>query len=346
MYDQIPPWAAPPYFPTPAPQSGGKCEGNACLSSIENSAGNADKNTKELQQQMAALAQMLQAFFQVLDTSLLITINNKLGPQIQGGISGKLLTIESLISGVGNVVNQIQDKLGKVARWLHLDRVLNVLTFATTVHNATMLSRDLGATLMSTISNMLAAVGIKDDQGNPLDISSIVGNTVESLIKGIIGANNYTALSAAWTRASRIYQASANLLNNIQSLRWSVTSALETIGGWNAKIGNALKRFGVVGDSAYPFMNPNPNFDNKYMRGLETVENAVSQVDQVASEVLSAQESVTEIIKQKDELSNLLTKGTEKPGVENEQQKQKSDAAKTASTSPDINPVDFIKPSN
>jgi hypothetical protein len=123
-----------------------------------------------------------------------------------------------------------------------------------------------------------------------------------------------------------------------------VTSALETIGGWNAKIGNALKRYGVLGDKAYPWMNPSPNFDNKFMRGLETVENAVSQIDAVASEVLSAQESVTEIIRQKGELEEAIKSGTEKPGVDNDQQKAKDDAAKAASQSPDINPIDTVKP--
>jgi hypothetical protein len=346
LYDQIPPWAAPPYFPSEAPTSGGKCEGNACLGSIENASQGAEKQAKDNAALLAAILQALQVIMQMLDLSLLVTINNKLGPQISGGISGKLLTIEGLVNGVRNVVNQVQEKLGKVAKWLQLDRALNWLILATTLHNAVMLARGIGDTVMSVVSNVLAAVGIKDDEGNALDIADIVGDTVEGLIKKMIGTENYTNLSATWKKASRIYQASANLLNNIQSLRYSITSALETIGGWNAKIGNALKRFGVVGDSAYPWMNPNPDFDNKYMRGLETVQNAVSSVDQIASDVLSAQESVNEIVKQKDELQKLLTEGTEKPSVQNQQQQQKSDASKTASASPDINSVDFIKPSN
>jgi uncharacterized FlaG/YvyC family protein len=346
VYDPISPFDPPQYFPTPKPPSGGKCEGNACLAGIEDSSSQAQQASQQGLDKLTKLIEQMQPLLQVLDTALLLKIDAKLGPQIQGGISGKLNAIESLMSTVGNTVSQIQEKLVKVAKWLHLDRALNLLTFATTVHNATMLARGLGDTLLSVISNVLAAVGIKDEEGSPLEIGQIVGNTVENLIKGMIGAENYTSLSAAWKRANRIYQASANILNNIQSLRYSITSALETIGGWNAKIGNALKRFGVVGDSAYPWMNPNPNFDNKFMRGLETVQNTVESVDQVASEVLSAQESVNEIVRQKGELETLLTEGTEKPSVQNQQQQQKSEASKTASTSPDINSVDFIKPSN
>jgi hypothetical protein len=53
---------------------------------------------------------------------------------------------------------------------------------------------------------------------------------------------------------------------------------------------------------------------------------------------------VTEIIRQKGELEEAIKSGTEKPGVDNDQQKAKDDAAKAASQSPDINPIDTVKP--
>jgi hypothetical protein len=338
------PYQPPPYFPTSPPPPAGKCEGNACLSGIEQASTAAQQAAQQGLDKLNKLIERLQPLLQVLDTSLLVIINEKLGPQIPGGISSKLLAMEKVLNSVRTVASQIFRKLNLVAQWLHLDRALNLLTFATTVHNAAMLSRSLGETLLQVISNVLAAIGIKDDEGSPLDIGSIVGNTVENIVKGAIGTENYTALSAGWKKANRIYQASANILSNLNNIRYSVTSALETIGGWNAKIGNALKRYGVLGDKAYPWMNPSPNFDNKFMRGLETVENAVSQIDAVASEVLSAQESVTEIIRQKGELEEAIKSGTEKPGVDNDQQKAKDDAAKAASQSPDINPIDTVKP--
>jgi hypothetical protein len=251
---------------------------------------------------------------------------------------------EKLLGTVFGVVSGIATKLGLVAKWLHLDRALNLMTFAATVHNAAMLSRDLGQTLFGVISNVLAAIGIKDDKDNPLDFGSIVGHTVEDLLKNVIGAENYAALTINWKKANRIYQASANLLNNLQSLRYSITGALETIGGMNAKVGNALKKYGVLGDNAYPWFNPSPNYDNKFMRGLEVAETTVSSIDSVASEILSAQDSVKQIGEQKTELEKTIKEGTEKPGVDNDQQKAKATAAKTASASPDINAVDLVKP--
>jgi hypothetical protein len=313
----------------PQPPSTSPCRGNACGQAALDKA---DENSRKLDDLLDKLTKGLIA----QQTAALREINEKLGPQLYDQRGNK--------TGLAGAVNRIWEKLNSVGDYLRVDRILNALTLITTVHNATMLSRNLADTLMYAISNGLAVIGIKDDQGNPLDIASIVGKSTENLVKGIIGTENYTELTINWKRANRIYQASANLLNNIQSLRYSITGALETIGGWNAKIGNALKRYGVLGDNAYPWMNPSPNFDNKFMRGLETVENVVSQVDSVSSEILSAQETVTEITRQKTELEQEIKTGTEKPGVDNDQQKAKAEAAKVASQSPDINPIDTVKP--
>jgi hypothetical protein len=263
-------------------------------------------------------------------------IDNKVGPQIYDNRGNKI--------GIAGHALKMFEKLNKVGDYLRFDRITNVLTLAATVHNAAMLSNQLEQTLASALSNGLAAIGVKDSEGNPLDINSIVGKSVEGAIKGAIGAENYTELTTNWKKANRIYQAGANLINNVQSLRYSITGALETIASMNGKVANALKKYGVLGDNAYPWMNPNPNFDNKFMRGLETAENAVSNIDSIASEVLSAQETVTEIGKQKTELATALKDGTEKAGINNTQQKEKATAAKAASKSPDIVSDNLIKP--
>ncbi|MDZ8086507.1 MAG: hypothetical protein RMY16_13260 [Nostoc sp. DedQUE12b] len=81
---------------------------------------------------------------------------------------------------------------------------------------------------------------------------------------------------------------------------------MEVVGQWNAKVANALKRFGVVGEKAYSWMNPNVNFQNKYFTALENATNVISQVDQVASEVLSIKETVGQIVEQKKEVDDSL----------------------------------------
>ncbi|MBH8561644.1 hypothetical protein I8748_05530 [Nostoc sp. CENA67] len=212
-------------------------------------------------------------------------ILNRLGDQLPGGIGGKL---------------------SRLANWLHLDRALNILIWWQTLHNAYMLSSNLGQTLFSTISNLLAVIGIKDAEGSPLDIGEIFGGQVDAFGKTIFGVQEWNGIKAEWKKWNRIYQAAANLLNSLQSIGYSILSALEVVGSWVAVIGNALRKWGEVGESAYRWMNPTPNFQNKFFTTLENVENVVSQVDQVASEVLSVQETVTQIGQQKDEFFKAL----------------------------------------
>jgi hypothetical protein len=319
-----------PIKPKPVTGTGTQpCKGNQCGQATLDQA---EKNGEDIQKLLDYLN--LLGIGDIKKT--VDRIDQKVGPQLYDDRGNK--------TGLAGAAIKTFEKINKVGDYLHLDRVLNVLTFATTVHNATMLSNNLVQTLEYAVSNVLAAVGIKDAENNPLDIQKIVNRTVEDLLKGAVGAENYTVLKTEWKKANRIYQASANLLNNLQSLRYSITGALDTIGSMNAKVGNALKKYGVLGDNAYPWFNPSPNFDNKYMRSLETVEQVVSNIDSVASEVLSAQETVTEIGKQKTELETAIKAGTEKPGVDNDQQKAKAAAAKTASKSPDLNSSDFVKP--
>lgn len=319
----------PSASPTTPQPSSTPCKGNSCgQAGLDQSV----KNGEDIQKILDALS--LLGIGEIRST--VKRIDEKVGPQLYDDRGQK--------TGLAGAALKTFEKLNKVGDYLHFDRITNVMTLAVTVHNAAMLSNQLEQTLMSAISNGLAAIGIKDSENNPLDINKIVGQSVENMVKGAIGAENYAALTTNWKKANRIYQASANLLNNLQSLRYSITGALETIGGMNAKVGNALKKYGVLGDNAYPWFNPSPDYDNKFMRGLEVAETTVSTIDSVASEILSAQDSVKQIGEQKTELEKAVKEGLEKPGVDNDQQKAKALAAKTASVSPDINAVDLVKP--
>ncbi|MBD2519955.1 hypothetical protein H6G93_34440 [Nostoc sp. FACHB-973] len=213
------------------------------------------------------------------------TILERLGAQVPGGISGKL---------------------ERLAKWLHLDRALNILIWWQTLHNAYMLSANLGQTLTSAISNVLAAIGIEDAEGSPLDIGAILGGQFDSLAKTVIGETEWGGIKAEFKKWNRIYQAAANLMNSIQSIGYSILSALEVVGSWVALIGNALRRWGEVSERAYRWMNPTPNFQNKFFTTLEKAEDVVSQIDSVASEVLSVQETVTQIGEQKEQFTKAL----------------------------------------
>lgn len=256
--------------------------------------------------------------------TLLNTINGKLGDALPGGIGGKLSRLSS---------------------WLHLDRALNLLTFAATVHNAFQLSNDIAVTLGSALSNVLQLIGIKNDDGSSLDIGQIINSSVENFVKGIIGAENYQQMSQTFAKANRIYQASVNVLNSFQGLSSIILTGLEMTAGKVAKIGNALRKSGEVLESAYGWMNPQPKF-NRVTQLLETLQNGASTIQMVTQAPLDVINATTELTNATTELTNAIkedgnstNKGKESP--EPDQLTATAATAKLASAGLDMIDLDL-----
>jgi hypothetical protein len=90
------------------------------------------------------------------------------------------------------------------------------------------------------------------------------------------------------------------------------------IAEWTAentgKIGNALKRWGVVGERAYPWMSERVRAQDAYRRkfervtqGLESLEDTASSFSQVTGNVREIQEEFNELKEQKDLFKDLVT---------------------------------------
>ncbi|MCE2703828.1 MAG: hypothetical protein LW859_42065, partial [Anabaena sp. 49633_E8] len=250
------PNAITPLIPT-IPQIGDVVQDKVCnpqcqLPSI--SAGN--NATNAVNQAKNDLADKIDKTNNAAQTGLLVEILSRLGDKIPGGLSGKL------VDGF---------------KWLHLDRILNILTFIATVQNHLMLSNDIGQTLIGAINNGLQLIGLKDDKQQPINVGQIISGTIENLIKGIVGTENYATLSAQWAKANRIYQATTNVLNSFMGLTQTVLQAAEMIAAYTGKIGNALRKGGVVLENAYGWMNPQPKF-NRVTQTLESLQNGASTI--------------------------------------------------------------------
>jgi hypothetical protein len=264
-------------------------------------------------------------------TSTLNVINTKLGTQIVGGLS-------AWSKGIAEVVNKSQ--------------VLNVLTYISVLHNAYMLSNALSQTLFSAVGNSLSALGLKDTSvdpaGTPFNVGKIVGDWTETFFKSVFGVATVNGIKADWKKYSRIYQATAQVINSVQSIGHSILGALEVVGSHVAKIGNAVQKFRLVGEKAYSWMNPTPSFQNRFLTGLTQTQEVVSQIDQVSSEVLSVQENITQMGKLKEELDKSLKQENSSKQAsatpEAEKEKLAAAAAKAASKSPAIPETAITKP--
>jgi hypothetical protein len=265
--------------------------------------------------------------------------------QILAAIANLASTIATLFSNVVGKLDGIKEFLEKVARSAKLDKVYNLLTFLTVIHNAQMLSGSIATTLMETLSLGLATAGIKDENESPIDIQAIINSTVENKVKSIIGVENYTTLSDRWKKAVRVYQAAANITYQVRSLWDSAKSLAELTGANVGRIGNALRRDGVVSENAYPSMADNPMMVNSPMQRLQNLEEAASHMNSIASEGYGMTETVAQIKKDQDDFKKLVKEVPITPGVANDAQKAKDDAARAASVSPPISIPDLVKPS-
>ncbi|MEH1994163.1 hypothetical protein [Nostoc sp.] len=296
----------------------GGCLGNA----LDDSANKVNQNNN---QNTANLLDKINAGANAAQLALLELINAKLGAQLVGGIAGKLT---------------------RFADWMHLDRVLNIMILATTVHNGLMLSNDIGQTLLGVINNVLTLVGLKKEDGSTFDIGSVISGSIENLIKGAIGTENYQELTTAWQKANRIYQATTNVLNQLMNVNSVITNALEVIGSYTGKIGNALRIWGVIGEKAYSWMNPQPSFDNQWITKLQKLQEGANTVAMVAQIPIDAVNSVTELNNSATEFVKAVKQEPEtKSGVdvgEAAKVKAEREAAKTASYVPDFDISDLF----
>lgn len=280
--------------------------------------------TGNVNQQLANNGTKLDAIntgLQALDLSLLGTIDQKLGSQIPNGGIGGFLT--------------------RAFQATRLDKIINALTLITTLHNAAMLSKSLGQTLGDLTSQALSAIGIKDENNSPLDINAELGRQVNNFMSQLLGADVWTGTKLNWTKASAILSSANQIIWTVRSIADSGREVTEWIANNTGKIGNALKRFRVVGENAYPHMAENVSHQNawmlkvqRYREGLDTLDDAASSLQGVLGEVQNIQQEAGELMEQKQRFDAAIASAQPKTIPDNDPVKDKASATKQASASP------------
>ena len=265
----------------------------------------------------------LSAAGQAFDLALLHQINNKLGPQVDGGLSGWL---------------------GRFSKSLRIDRALNVLNTMLILHNAAQLSRSLLDSISYFVESGLNVFGLKDEDSAPIDIRGLVGNFVSSGIESLIGAELYQGVSEGWKKTSAIWTATVNIYELTTNSMAGIAEGLEIASQYTGKIGNALKKGGVILENAYEWMDENIRVKTgrlgavqKVVDGIQTAEETVSNLTEITEQIQETQENVNQIT---EEFNTIKTKVTE-----NETDKKDAeDAGKANSETPKIETSDLNKP--
>ncbi|NET91529.1 MAG: hypothetical protein F6K45_26210, partial [Kamptonema sp. SIO1D9] len=255
----------------------------------------AKDNSVLLRNIQATHTSKLDKLLQGIDTALLLDIKNKvyengvkLGVQVAGGISGTI---------------------GRLYDTLKLDRWLNLITAFTSMHNAIMLSRDIGETFFSVIDNVLNIFGFswKDAEGNQVGMGEVASQWTKNLAIQVFGQEFVTQAAINLAKWNRIYQAASNVASTVRSIADSTRSIMELTAQQVAKFYNASIEDGLLmGDrDLFPEnVTARTAFQQKMdnmIEGLESVEESVSALAGITGEVVSIQENLNELKKQREE---------------------------------------------
>ncbi|MEM7593293.1 MAG: hypothetical protein AAF383_17560 [Cyanobacteria bacterium P01_A01_bin.83] len=285
----------------------GGCMSNALSQNGANIANQVNSNTNKWGQN---LLNKFNAGANTAQLALLQKIDLKMGAQIAGGLSG--------------AVTKNLEKLGKVSKWLKLDRMMNVLTWMNTLHNAHMLSSNLSNTLFSVIDN-LGNTFFKDDEGESFDTRSLLGNAFDDFAKGLFGVKAWEETKRTYKKYMRVYQAAVNMMGMITSMFQSTYNIFNVLGNRMSKIGNALRWYGVVAEKAYGWMNPLNKFQNSIITKLTELNEAGDFLDQISSDVLNVKEQSSALGKETVEFEKAVNDLNKK---ENQKEKLERTAIK------------------
>lgn len=252
--------------------------------------------------------------------------------------------------------NKTLDRLGPllpnggISSWLQkfgksglVSRAMNALTLIATLHNAAHLSTSLVQTLGDALSVGLAAVGIKDEQDNPIDINSLLGQAANSFMANVVGPERWNDTKEIWQQFNRTYQAAANLVYTARSIGDSTREITEWTAEQLGKFMNAAKRDGVVGFNAFPWMPEQISNMPPVIRRLEGLGDTASSLQMVASEAYNVVEEAAELATAREEfLNNLQTLDT-KIRQANQPVEDREVEGVADSQSPPISPSDFEK---
>ncbi|WP_439566432.1 hypothetical protein [Gloeocapsopsis crepidinum] len=251
------------------------------------------------------------------------------------------IILANTVSIIGRLA-AIKTFLEKFAKSIHLDKVLNALTLIVSLHNAAMLSRNLGQTLGDLTSQALTVVGIKDENGGTIDVNEILSKQTNAFFESILGAEVWAGIKTSWIKANNILASASQIMWTVRSLFDSGREILEWTAENTGKIGNALKRFRVVGENAYKWMPERVTATNAWalkvdrMReGIDSLDDAASSLTGVLGEVQNIQSEFGELQEQKQQFENNLKEFTPKDREDNEPVKQAVAAGKIASKAPE-----------
>ncbi|MEA5469327.1 hypothetical protein [Spirulina sp. 06S082] len=198
-----------------------------------------------------------------------------------------------------------------------IDRAIAILNLSLALHNAAQLSNEILVTVTGTIDLILSFFGIEwktvDSDGvvKPVSTQGVISEFFANTLKRTLGAETFTKLSIQWLKANRIYQAASNVIDSTQNTLDSILNLNELTANVTGKVGNALKRAGVVMEDAYEWFDEKvdsvrENSKFGWINKLENTQEAVEVIEEIVSTTVEIKESLQEMKEATEEFNEAI----------------------------------------
>lgn len=241
-----------------------------------------------------------------------------------------------------------------------LIKTMQVAHFLLDVHNAAMISRDLGQSFFSVVTSTIDnAVKFVDDLpfvGNLFEIDDsfssqqAIGSALDNMAKTALGESSWEAFKAKWAALNRITAHANTMLMSIRDLSDSTTTIAALGAEVTSKFANQARKDGLLSDDGkwYPEnYSKQSAFRQKiqsFEEGAQGLLNAAEYVEQLTGTLVQSQENYKQFKENKEAFEKSLKEDLPKVTAENEKIKASADSSKTDSQSPTISPDDLKKP--
>jgi hypothetical protein len=252
---------------------------------------------------------------------------------------------------IGNRTADIRARHGLAELRARLTQVMNVLSTAATLHNAAMLSANLGQTLGSIVTESVQTFapmfGLDSEAVETFDFNDVLGKAVNETMENALGKDVWEGTKTTFTKLNRIVTTASNVVWTVQSIGDSTRSLVEFAAENTGKIGNALKKWRVVGENAYEWMPEQVDGRtatqrklDRMIEGLSNVEEAASSISSVVGDVRSISDEVKELKEQKTEFKKAIKDLQPKKNADNQPVKDEETERKAGSVAPEISKAD------
>jgi Sec-independent protein translocase protein TatA len=192
--------------------------------------------------------------------------------------------------------------------------------------------------------------GLDKTTSEAFDFNEVLGKAVNETMEKALGAEVWSGTKTTFNKLNRIITTASQIVWTVRSIGDSAREVTEWTAENTGKIGNALKKFRVVGENAYPWMPERVTAQSKWQQrmqrfrdGTESLDDAASSISSVVGEVRSITEEVNEFKEQKEAFDKAIKEATPNSRPDNDSTKATADQSNAASKSPTLQPTDRTK---